>query len=128
MGGFEIFITIVCPLLGCIISNAMIFSPLPAVLLARKNKRLGDLNAIPFALLVNSQTGWTIYAFMKRDSYIFFSTFPGVLFGLYLCFTALHLLERVEATESEVNERRYIENIIMGSATFWLFLAYIGGW
>jgi hypothetical protein len=38
----------IAPVLGCVLGNIMWFSPLPAVLAARRNKFLGALNPYPF--------------------------------------------------------------------------------
>jgi len=43
-----VFFTLVCPLLGAIISNGMWLAPLPAVLAARRNGDLGELNPFPY--------------------------------------------------------------------------------
>lgn len=100
---------IVCPLLGVLISNAMALAPLPALLKARKEKELGDLNPVPFGLIFNSQFGWTLYGLLKRNYYIFFSSAVPMLVSLMMSLTAIHLLERPDHTEVEQRARILLE-------------------
>jgi uncharacterized protein with PQ loop repeat len=78
------------PILAVVVQVTMGFSALPAVLAARRNKSIGELNPLPFALLVNAMLGWTIYSLLLKDFYLFIaSSFPlitGVIYiYIYVC-------------------------------------------
>lgn len=103
----------------------MAFIPGPALLEARRHKKLGDLDPVPFALLVNSQLGWTIFSMLKRDYYIFFSSAIGMLFAIVLCLSSIHLLERNNHHPHEEVLRIRVEVILFVSATFWTFLVFL---
>ena len=110
-GGWEIAISLVCPLIGVILSNVTILSPVPALLEARKKKFLGNLDPIPFALFVNSKLGWLIFSIFRTDYFIFFSAAPATLMGIVLCFTSIHLLERNDHLPVEETLRLVVEGI-----------------
>jgi hypothetical protein len=59
-----VFFTIVCPLFGCLIANGMFASPLLAVLQARKNGVLGELNPVPW-VAGNEYNVPPFYCFLK---------------------------------------------------------------
>jgi solute carrier family 50 protein (sugar transporter) len=102
----------------------MALSPVKAVLDARKNKDLGELDAIPFALIMNSQLGWTLYGVMLRDYYIFLSSCFPFMFGVILCMTAIHILERrPEQKEKKIRVR--LETIMLTSMMFWMTIVFI---
>ena len=46
-------VSIFCPLLGVLICVGVGLAPFPAIQEARKKKLLGDINPIPFAMMVN---------------------------------------------------------------------------
>ena len=120
-------VSIFCPLLGVLICVGMGFAPFPALVEARKKKLLGDINPIPFAMMVNSQIGWTIYGIAKRDYWIFFSSWPPLLMACVLCSTAVHLLEREGHSDHENMIRLRVESIIFASICLWIFLGLITG-
>ena len=122
-GGWEITISLVCPLIGVILSNVTILSPVPALLEARKKKKLGDLDPIPFALFVNSKLGWLIFSIFRIDYFIFFSAAPATLMGIVLCFTSIHLLERNDHLPVEETLRLVVEGIRPNPLKLPLFMA-----
>ena len=123
MGG--VITTLVCPLFGVLICCAMGFAPIPALLEARRNRNLGDIQPIPFAMLCNAQLGWTIYGCMKRDYWVFFSSCIPLLTACVLVSTAIHLLEREGHTELENLIRVRVELVLFASTVLWLFLSFI---
>ena len=123
----EIVTSIICPLFGVFICTGMGLAPFPAVLEARKQKQLGSINPIPFAMMVNGQLGWTIYGVYKRDYWIFFSSSIPLVFAAVLCSTAIHLLEREGHTAKEEKVRIRVEMILFASGILWLFLTLITG-
>lgn len=118
--------TILCPLLGTLISNALALAPTYAVLEVRAKKDIGKLNPIPFALLLNSQLGWTIYGVFIRDFFIFFSNAPPLIFTFLLSLTVIHALERgPQNGKAEKLLRMKVEKIMLISALFWLAIVFI---
>ena len=126
MSGASWTTSILCPLLGAILCNAMALAPFKAVIDARKKKDLGDLNPFPFALIMNSQLGWTIYGAVQSDVYIFFSSAPPFVLGAVLCMTAIHVLERgVQHEKREKLMRLRLEYVMFASVTFWLTAIFV---
>ena len=117
--------TIFCPAIGCIICNAMFYIQLQSVLLARKHKKLGTTSPYPFAILTICQLGWTAYAYMARDYFIFFSSAAGVVTGMLSCFTAIHLLERPHHSHVEEDERLWVENILLIGFSYWISILFV---
>lgn len=114
-----------CPLLGLCLSNAMWTAPIIAMVNARKNRDLGGLNPIPFALIIVNCIGWVVYAFMIKNYYIFFSNATGVVIGGFLCMSSVQLLVRAEPNEKDDRTRLIIECIMLGGVAFWILVALI---
>ena len=120
-------VTTICPLLGLLICIAMAFAPIPAVMQARQEKNLGDINPIPFAALVNSNALWTIYGIIHDDYWLFFSSCIPLLMSLVLCSTAIHLLEREGHTELENLIRMRVESVLFGTVCLLIILGFVCG-
>lgn len=43
----------------------------------------------PLAAAINC-TVWCVYAFLKKDKYVFLANFPGILLGIFTVLTAFH--------------------------------------
>ena len=126
MSGASWTTSILCPLLGAILCNAMAIAPFKAVIDARKKKDLGELNPFPFALIMNSQLGWTIYGAVQADVYIFFSSAIPFVLGAVLCMTAIHVLERgVQHEKREKVMRLRLEYVMFASVTYWLTVVFV---
>jgi len=102
----------------------MALAPVQALMEARKKKELGDLNPVPFSLIINSQLGWTLYGLLLRDYYIFFSSAVPMVVSLVMSLTAIHLLERPQHSPHEERTRLLIEGVIVFAVSFWLVLAF----
>ena len=68
-----VFTDKVAPTLGCFVANGMFLSGLPAVLDARKQKSLGELNPIPFPMALGNALGWLIYAYVTKNPCVILS-------------------------------------------------------
>ena len=118
--------TIFCPLLGVILCNATAIAPYKAVVEARKKKDLGDLNPFSFALIMNSQLGWILYAVLTRDYFIFLSSCFPFMLGVILCMTAIHILERgVQHDSREKVLRLRLEYVMFCSMCYWMLMVFI---
>jgi solute carrier family 50 protein (sugar transporter) len=117
---------ILCPILGVFLSNMMALTPVSAVLEARRQKDLGQLDPIPLALLMNAQLGWTIYAVYRKDIYVFFSNSFPFMVGNVLCLTAIHILERAPQHEKkEETTRIRIESVMLMTMCYWMFVIMV---
>ena len=116
--------TIFCPLLGVIITNIMFLSPFPTVFNAIKVKELGNLNPLPWIPIVLNCFGWSLYACMKRDHFVFWSNFPGLLSGVFFVVTAIKLLY-ISNKESDLKNLKIVENLFFFAFLFWGIIAML---
>jgi len=56
---------------------------------AALNDGLGDVNPTPFPTIVSSCAGWCIYGILSKNQWVWWSNFPGLLIGLFLCCEAI---------------------------------------
>jgi len=56
----------VAPTAGVVIANAMFATPMRAVLQARKQGTLSDLNPVPWAAIVCNCAAWIGYSYFKK--------------------------------------------------------------
>ncbi|DBA83844.1 TPA: hypothetical protein ACH3X1_006359 [Trebouxia sp. C0004] len=66
----------------------MFLSPLKAVLDMRRTGRIGDLNPIPFPVVVANCVAWVGYSIVNKDPYVFMANDPGLLLGLFYTLSA----------------------------------------
>ena len=85
------------------------------------------MSPIPFALITNNCVGWTIYAILNGDYFIFMSNCFSMILGFGLCLTALHILEHTDNGENPRDQllRLKVEGILMISSSFWLTIVFI---
>jgi hypothetical protein len=89
----------------------------------------GPLNPIPFALITNCCLGWTIYAVLNGDYFIFMSNCFPLVFGMVLCLTAVHILEQSDGKMSSRDQiiRLRVEGILVFCASLWIAVSFITG-
>lgn len=85
------FASTVAPTLGVALSNAMFLSAVPAVLDARKNGNLGDLNPVPWAFILANCIAWLHYSYVVQNPYAFASNALGAVLGLFFTLTGVAL-------------------------------------
>jgi hypothetical protein len=61
----DVFFNVVCPTLGVVIALTMFLTPMRSVVQARRDKSLGELNPVPWAVTFVNCMGWVIYACFK---------------------------------------------------------------
>jgi solute carrier family 50 protein (sugar transporter) len=91
------------PGLGCVVALTMFASPLQAVLLARKQNNLGDLNPIPFVAIIANCICWIVYGCINTDPYVIAANQPGLLLGAFMslvCYGLADLKVRVALERS----------------------------
>ena len=89
----------------------------------------GPLNPIPFALITNACLGWTIYAVLNGDYFIFMSNCFTLILGIVLCLTAVHILEQSDGKMSSRDQiiRLRVEGILIFCAFLWIAVSFITG-
>lgn len=115
-----------CPILGDIISNIMFATSLPAILKARANNDIGNINPIPYGVTVMNCVGWTIYGVMQRDFFIFFGNMPGGVLSIFYTVSSLVLLAR-RGESKDVSMYRLLESIFLAALVFWGVMGMIVG-
>lgn len=80
--------TTVVPSIGVVVGTLMFLSPLKAVLDMRRSGRIGDLNPVPFPIVVANCVAWVGYSIVTKDPYVFLANDPGVLLGLFYTLSA----------------------------------------
>jgi solute carrier family 50 (sugar transporter) len=108
----------VAPGLGVIMSEFLAFGPLPAVLQCRKAKSMGDVNPLPFALLLGNGIGWVIYGAATKNIFVFAGNIGAVGTSLFYLLTA-HTL-----TSSE-KIRTQLEVIAIFFITMWGIVGFV---
>ncbi|KAJ1450137.1 hypothetical protein M885DRAFT_64950 [Pelagophyceae sp. CCMP2097] len=85
---------VLAPLLGCGLATAMFASNVFAVRTQqRRGKGLGALNCAQYHFMVGNTLGWLVYAFLVGDQWVFWSNFPGLLIGVWLCLKTVELAD-----------------------------------
>ena len=109
--------SLVFPVLGVILSNALYFSPLPAVIQAARTSRLGSLNVLPQALMVVSTNAWMCYALSVPDMFIALSNLPGAAAAVGFVSITLPLIPR-----RDVRARQLVQVVLVVGTVAMLLL------
>ena len=113
--------SLVFPVLGVILSNALYLSPLPAVRQAAATGHLGALNVLPQALMVISTQAWMSYALAVPNGFIVASNLPGAVAAIAFVTTTLPLVPRESA-----GVRRQVQGVlVLGGAAALLLWTYL---
>eukprot|EP00980_Cylindrotheca_fusiformis_P017531 scaffold5498_cov86-Cylindrotheca_fusiformis.AAC.5 len=94
----EILLEVVCPALGVVIANCMLFAPYGDLKKAIQKGQLGDLNPTPWAFMLGNCFGWIFYALLKGNLWVLASNGPGFIFSIWLNFVAVKLLQQEHYT------------------------------
>jgi len=88
-----IILNYVCPIIGVFFTNYMCLAPLKDLDTAVRNAQgLNGLNPTPWAFMLGNCLGWTAYALLSNDYYIFLADAPGFLISCWLNLGAVKLL------------------------------------
>jgi solute carrier family 50 protein (sugar transporter) len=82
---------------------------------------LGDVNPMPFVTMFGSCIGGSLYGVISENQWVWWSNFPGVIIGLYLCCEALAACGH---RESDAAARK----TLVRSLLFWLAFWALLGW
>jgi solute carrier family 50 protein (sugar transporter) len=88
-GPVAAFLRYGCPGMGAGIAFVLFASPLPTVLAVARRGYLGDVNALPFAMMAANCAGWMFYGALLGDYFVYAANVPGLLGGLFytlVCF------------------------------------------
>lgn len=86
-------LTSLAPKVGIITSTLLYFSPMATVRKAAKDEALGDLNAIPLAIMAVSSICWLVYGLSIQDPYVTLSNVPGCIASIWYVTAVLPLLK-----------------------------------
>lgn len=96
-----VFTEKVAPTLGTGIANAMFVSGIPAVQKARAAGTLGELNPVPFAMVLANCMAWVSYGCITQNPYAYWANAPGILLGMYMVMTGMQLGDSVARKQME---------------------------
>lgn len=88
-GPLAAFLRYGCPGLGAGIALVLFLSPLPTALAVAKRGYLGDVNALPFAMMVSNCAAWMFYGATIGDFFVYCSNIAGLVGGVFytlVCF------------------------------------------
>lgn len=115
------------PALGTFIANVMWVTPIKIMADARAAGDLGNINPIPFNVVVINCMGYTMYSILKQDYFLFFANCFGIIIGFTCCMTAMMLLTKQSPSKFEVGLRNTVESLLVGALGFWLvILLFVG--
>lgn len=86
-----ILMKLVAPIMGFILANVMFFSGVPGMLRCKRLGGLGDMNPLPFPVVLANCISWIIYSIFIEDYFLFFSNAPGAMVGMYFTLVAYGL-------------------------------------
>ena len=126
MGGDAWVVDLLCPILGTVLADVMWIVSINAILQARKNKSLGELNPLPFVAGLANCIVWVIYSVFIKDYFVFFANFPGVILCMFYTVSSMSLLAKYS---NEKNDKMYayVEGLFMFTISFYTILALIVG-
>lgn len=104
-----VFTEKVAPTMGTAIANGMFLAGLPAVQAARASQALGELNPVPFAMVLANCMAWVSYGCIIQNPYCYWSNAPGLLLGLYMVMTGMQL--------GSAEVRKSMERLVVSLAT-----------
>jgi solute carrier family 50 protein (sugar transporter) len=98
-----VVVNFVFPLIGTIICQFLWTTPVPAVLEVRYTRYLGPLNPYVFVVTCFNCVGWSMYAAMTKDIFIFLANLPGICLGLFNSIQCLTVMSK-KNMDSEFSE------------------------
>eukprot|EP01024_Parvocaulis_polyphysoides_P008037 TRINITY_DN12360_c0_g6_i1.p1 TRINITY_DN12360_c0_g6~~TRINITY_DN12360_c0_g6_i1.p1 ORF type:complete len:239 (-),score=21.29 TRINITY_DN12360_c0_g6_i1:83-799(-) len=110
-----IFERYIAPAIAAVLTNIMMCSPLPAVLEVRKRQKLGELNPLPYPVIVANCVSWSMYAVVTKDFFLILANIPAIIIGIFLTQTCV-----VYASQN-------VRDIMMGTLVFFptIYILYI---
>lgn len=117
----NIVLKYIIPIIGNITAFAILLSPYEKVKTVNTSKHIGDLNTIPFQLMILNALGWIMYGIALKDWFVFLPNVFGFTFGLYYSYSTF----RYSETSSQILTLRLL---ITGTflIVFLSGLAFIG--
>ncbi|GAB5370267.1 hypothetical protein AAMO2058_001477900 [Amorphochlora amoebiformis] len=106
--GVNVLKTIICPLIGAMLSTLLAFAPLPAIKKAKALKEL-TTNPAPYPAMFANAANWVVYAFVIKDPFVFIGNLPGMVMGLYYTISAFDV-------SKNKSHRRIVRKMIYGYA------------
>lgn len=115
-----------CPAIGLAINTVMWYVPLKPVLEARRTKKMGDLNPLPYTITLANCVGWTIYGLLLNNEFVFWSNMTGIGFGLFYTVTCMGVLYSQSLPDEPINKiLQYMEYLLYGGTMYWVILGFV---
>jgi solute carrier family 50 protein (sugar transporter) len=121
----DLIVQFIFPLFGTIICNILWLTPLPVVLEARYTRYLGPLNPYPFVITAFGNIGWTVYGCMRKDPFLFSSSFTGLVLGFYYTIVCLTVIAKRDANADFSNLYVGVETCLLCGILFWSIMGWI---
>lgn len=112
-----ISVTDAVPLVANVLGWARFMSPIREVIQIRRDKQLGELNCFPFAAAILNTTGWSVYAILKPNFYIFTGDAPGLICSLWMLLSLYPY--------SSYRNQEALNIFLTGSASLWMLLTLV---
>jgi solute carrier family 50 protein (sugar transporter) len=87
----------------------MFLAPLDDVRKAAHTGDLGDLNPLPWPVMLGNCLGWVVYGLLLRNWFIFFGNALGFLLSIYFTTTAMKILYAQKLREEKEKEPMYTQ-------------------
>jgi solute carrier family 50 protein (sugar transporter) len=113
--------SLLVPLIGTVLANAMWFVPVKNTLDARSQDSNIVLEPTPFVVTVLNCLGWTIYGFLIMDPFVFAANWLGIPVGLYNT-TSYLILFGGKCKHSNISK---VEIGLLLAVSFWIVLLLI---
>ena len=115
-GGASRLLEFYAPLAGTIVANLMFLAPVSAVLAARKDEALGEVNPVPFVSIIGNCVAWLGYGFATGNNFVFASNLPGTMLGFWFTLSAVAFASKAQ--------RLVVERMLLS----YLFVLISAGW
>ncbi|KAL4452035.1 hypothetical protein ABPG75_007697 [Micractinium tetrahymenae] len=79
--------------IGGVVALILFLAPMKAVLRARQDRVLGDLNPLPFPALTANCAGWVAYSYITDDVLVLWPNMCGYLLALFYTFSCYGLAD-----------------------------------
>jgi solute carrier family 50 protein (sugar transporter) len=116
---------LIFPILGVIVCDLLWLTPLPVILEARYTRYMGALNPYPLVVTCISNIGWTIYACLKKDIYIFAASVPAVILGFYYTIVCLTVIAKKDANSDFSAYYIEVETFLLLGILFWCIIGFV---
>mmetsp|Transcript_19062 Transcript_19062/g.30840 ORF Transcript_19062/g.30840 Transcript_19062/m.30840 type:complete len:227 (+) Transcript_19062:524-1204(+) len=114
---------LVAPGVGCLLANVMYFSGVSAMMRCKRAGRLGDMNPLPFPVMLATNISWIMYSILLGDYFLFFSDAPGAMVSVYFTQVGYSLTQDKSKTRAAMETS--LMSLIMALLTLTLYVGIV---